>query len=124
MKFNRNLMTGMIGLAMLAAPITAAAKDNDSGRNNSHQEQAESRHEAPARNMAPQARSDFHEQRSERVENRNFAPAPAPRNDFREQRSERVENRNFAPAPANVNRNESQRAARIFIPAPDPAHRD
>ena len=36
MKLRTNLMTGLIGLAMLAAPITAAAKDNDSGNISSH----------------------------------------------------------------------------------------
>src|SRR5258708_36937980 len=43
MNFNRKLITGLFGLALIAAPITAAAKDNDSGRNNSHQEQAQPR---------------------------------------------------------------------------------
>ena len=38
MNYKRNLMTGLIGLALLAMPIAAAAKDNDSGRNNAHQE--------------------------------------------------------------------------------------
>src|ERR1700722_684341 len=44
MNFNRKLITGLFGLALIAAPITAAAKDNDSGRNNSHQEQAQPSH--------------------------------------------------------------------------------
>jgi hypothetical protein len=67
MNYKRNLMTGLIGLAVLAAPITAAAKNNDGGRNNQRQE---SHYSAPAR-------SNDHE--------RNFAPSPAPRNEFRNQ---------------------------------------
>ena len=32
MKFSKNLMTGLIGLALMAAPITAAAQDNNRGK--------------------------------------------------------------------------------------------
>ena len=32
MKFSKNLMTGLIGLALMAAPITASAQDNNRGR--------------------------------------------------------------------------------------------
>jgi hypothetical protein len=92
-------MTGMIGLAMLAAPITAAAKDNDSGRNNSRPAQAESRSNesrsnAPAHNAAPAMRSESRGggERSARVETRTVAPAPAPRNEARGQRDVRVYN--------------------------------
>ncbi|HKN12006.1 MAG TPA: hypothetical protein VJX68_02330 [Candidatus Binatus sp.] len=53
MKFSRNLMTGLIGLAMLAAPITAAAQDRDSGKYDSHQAQVQSHDNAPARTAAP-----------------------------------------------------------------------
>jgi hypothetical protein len=112
MKLSRNLMTGMIGLAMLAAPITAAAKDNDSGRNNSHQGQAESRSNEShgnggAHNAAPAMHNESRGggERSARVETR--APAPEMnRNEGREQRSARVETRTFAPAPVPAPRNE------------------
>jgi hypothetical protein len=89
MKLKRNLVTGLIGLALLAAPITAAARDNDSGRNNPRQAQSQSHDNAPAAhsNRAPE-RSNDHA--------RNFAPAPAPRIESRDQRSFRAENR--APA--------------------------
>ena len=43
MNFNRKLITGLFGLALIAAPITAAAKD-DNGRNNAHQQQAQPSH--------------------------------------------------------------------------------
>src|SRR5271168_1510786 len=98
MKLKRNLMTGLIGLALLAAPITAAARDNDRGRNDSHQQQAQSHHDAPAShsNSAPQRSND---------RGRNFAQAPAPRIESHDQHGARNEPRNFAPAP--VTRNES-----------------
>ena len=114
MKFNRNLMTGLIGLALIAAPITAAAKDNDSGSNNSHQARAESRSNeshasAPSHNAAPAAHNEARPERSNRVETR----AAAPEMNRNEQRSARVETR---PAPEmnrpEMNRNE-QRSARV-----------
>lgn len=115
MKLNRNLMTGLIGLALLAAPITAAAKDNDSGRTDSHQAQAQPQ----PHNNAP-ARSESRDNHSDRVE--NHAAAPAARNEVREQHSARVETRNAAPAVAT--RNDS-RENRSFNNAPVAAeHRD
>jgi hypothetical protein len=108
MTCTRNLVTGLIGLAMLAAPIIAAAKDNDSGRNNSHQERVEARHEAPSRSAAPAPRNEIREQRSAQVETRTEAPAV--RNDLREHRAD---TRNF---------NRGQ----LIMPAPavEPAHRE
>ena len=101
MNYKRNLMTGLIGLAILAAPITAAAKNNsDGGRNNSRQE---SHYSAPAR-------SNDHA--------RNFAPAPAPRNEVRNQGGARNEVRNFAPAPAPRNEVRNQGGGRNWDPAP------
>jgi hypothetical protein len=129
MKCTRNLVTGLIGLAMLAAPITAAAKDNDSGRNNSHQERVEARHEAPSRNSAPAPRNEIREQHSARVETRNVAPAP--RIEMREQRSARVETRNEAPAVRNDFRENRENArsfnrGQMIMPAPkvEPARRE
>jgi hypothetical protein len=113
MKFNRNLVTGLIGLALLAAPISAAAKDNDSGRTDVQQAQAQSHNNAPAR-------TESRESHSARVETR--AAAPAAHNEVREQRSTRVETRNEAPAVAT--RNDS-RENRTFHSPPVPAeHRD
>ena len=109
MNYKRNLMTGLIGLAILAAPITAAAKNNDGGRNNSHQERAEVRNNAPER-------SNDHA--------RNFPQPPAPRNEFRSQGGARNETRNFAPAPAPRNEFREQGGARTWVPAPEPVRRD
>lgn len=122
MNYKRNLMTGLIGLALLAMPMTAAAKDNDSGRNNAHQERAaESHNNAPApRAYSAPARSEEHA--------RTFAPAPAPRNEVREQRGERNETRNFAPAPVLAPREDlREHTSHTWAPAPqpiEPAHRE
>jgi len=118
MKLKRNLVTGLIGLALLAAPVTAAARDNERGRNDSHQAQAQSHRDAPAShsNGAPE-RSNDHA--------RNFAQPAAPRNEFRDQRAARVETRNFAPAPVTRNESRDQHQARNWNPAPVAAeHRD
>jgi hypothetical protein len=115
MKFNRNLVTGLIGLALLAAPISAAAMDNDSGRSDAHQAQAQSQ----SHNNAP-ARTESRDNHSARVETR--AAAPAARNEVREQHSARVETRNEAPAVATRN---DTRENRTFHSPPVPAeHRD
>lgn len=112
MKFNRNLVTGLIGLALLAAPISAAAMENDSGRSDAHQAQAQSQ----SHNNAP-ARTESRDNHSARVETR--AAAPAVRNEVREQRSARVEPRNEAPAVATRN---DTRENRTFHSPPVPAH--
>jgi hypothetical protein len=123
MKFKRNLMTGLIGLALIAAPITAAAKDNDSGSNNSHQARTESRSNeshasAPSHNAAPAAHNEARPEHSARVETR----AAAPEMNRNEQRGARVETRTAAPAVAT--RNDS-RDGRTFNNAPVATeHRD
>jgi hypothetical protein len=129
MKISRNLVTGLIGFAMLAAPITAAAKDNDNGRNNSHQAQAES-HSNQARsngsehNAAPAMHNEAREQHSARVETRNAAPEMN-RHEGREQRSDRIETRNAAPAVAPRNESRGQRDVRVYNNAPtENEHRD
>jgi hypothetical protein len=123
-------MTGMIGLAMLAAPITAAAKDNDSGRNNSRPAQAESRSNesrsnAPAHNAAPAMHNESRGggERSARVETRS-APQNVNRNEGREQRSARVETRTVAPAPAPRNEVRGQRDVRVYNAPVENEHRD
>ncbi len=80
MKFSRNLMTGLIGLALIAAPMTAAAQNRDSGKNNSRQVQTESRSNqaqgrAAEHKAAPAVRVESRDQHSARVETRNAAPA-------------------------------------------------
>src|SRR5258706_6014828 len=79
MKSRRNLMTALIGLAILATPITAAAKDHDGGRNYSHQSQSRSYN-------APVNRHEFREQHG----NGRWAAAPyvAARHDWNEDRHE------------------------------------
>src|SRR6266481_3741343 len=88
MKFNRNLMTGLFGLALLAAPISAAAKDNDHGGNDAHQAQAQSheshqdaRHAEPAHEARHEAAPQT--QHESRVENRS-APAAMERHEARQ----------------------------------------
>ena len=58
MKFSKNLMTGLIGIALMAAPITAAAQDNNRGKNDAHQAQVQTRSneshaKAPERQAPP-----------------------------------------------------------------------
>ena len=115
MQNKRKLITGLIGLAMLAAPITAAAKDHDSG-SASNQPQAQvhsnarvspsynmprseaaqprvnheqARENAPARTVAPAMTTNRADRRDDRAEN-------AARRDVRE---DRRENRTFNTAP-------------------------
>ena len=85
MKFGKDLMSGLIGLALLALPITAAARDNDSGRNSPHQSV---RADAAAHNSvsASVTRNEVREQHDARSFNR--APAVAARRDVREDRHE------------------------------------
>jgi hypothetical protein len=90
MKFSKNLMTGLIGLALMAAPITAAAQDNNRGRNDTHQAQVQSRSneshaKAPEHQAAP----------APRVESRDNgrvykgAPAVAANREVRGERNDR-----------------------------------
>jgi hypothetical protein len=127
MKFNRSLMTGLVGLALIAVPITAAAKDNDRGGNDSHQAQAQShsndshadahhaeqanhnnggggggQHEAREQHQAREGGGGGGGQHEARVENRNPAPENMNREASRGHNEARVENRN--PAPENMNR--------------------
>jgi len=104
MSYKRNLMTGVIGLALLATPVIAAAQDHDGGKHDSHQAQSHSDRgpahmNAPAHNngpsMAPQ--HEFREQHANR--NVNAAPAVETRRDVREDRREdRRANRQQAAA--------------------------
>ena len=107
MKFNRDLVTGLIGLALIAAPITAAAKDNDRGGNNSHQEQAQSRSNeshADARQQERHQDQANHEaardQHQARVENRQ------------DNHEARVENRQDFRAAARDNRQDFRNQVR------------
>ncbi len=124
MKLNRSLMTGLVGLALIAVPITAAAKDNDRGANESHQAQAQSHsndshpdahhaeqanhnnggdhHEAPQQHQAREGGGGGGGQHEARVENRNAAPANMNREASRGHNEVRDNGRNYsAPAVAN-----------------------
>jgi hypothetical protein len=106
MEYRRKLITGLIGFAMLATPIVAAAKDHDN-RNDSNQPQAQAHNNAPispSYNMP--ARPNHEDARPERAETRfnaparNVAPETMTRHEFREQR--RAENSAPVVAPAPV----------------------
>ncbi|MGA8642577.1 hypothetical protein [Candidatus Binatus sp.] len=122
MKFSKNIMTGLIGVALMAAPITAAAQDH---KDNSRQAQSESRSNesrgsAPAHNAAPATHNksrDQHSARTEtpRTETHAAAPANMNRNEGRDERGAR-ETRNAAPAVAT--RNESRDNGRTYNNAP------
>jgi hypothetical protein len=112
MQYRRKLITGVIGLAMLATPIVAAAKDHD-GRNDSNQPQAQAHSNAPvSRSYNMPARPERAEARPERAQERfsaparNVAPAPTARQERHEERTERNFNRApvVAPAPAVTTR--------------------
>jgi len=68
MKSKRSLMTVLVGLAMLAAPITAAAYDNNHAHNNSHAAHVSRSFNAPARSFA--------------APRNNLAPAVVTRHEF------------------------------------------
>jgi TolA-binding protein len=129
MNFNRKLVTGLFGLALIAAPITAAAKDNDSGRNNSHQEQAQSRSNESHADARQQEQG--RDQHQARVENRqdNRAAARDNRQDNRNQvREERQDNRSQVREERQDNRNQAREQRndyRGYTGAPDVnEHRD
>lgn len=137
MKYSRNLMTGLIGLALLAAPITAAAQNSDTRKDNSRQSQAQPQaqsrqntsashsYSAPARSnpstreAAPRT-ATRNESRDERASTRNpesasmtrnAAPAAATRNESRDQRSARSDNSATGVTPERSgNRNEANRS--------------
>jgi hypothetical protein len=90
MKSKRSLMTVLVGLAMLATPITAAAKDHNRGAARpAHVFAAPARSFAPARNFTPAAvtRHEFRNQRPTPI----WAPPIAGRN----WRDNRYENRGW-----------------------------
>jgi hypothetical protein len=89
MNFRKNIMTGLIGLALLATPIVATAQDRDSGKNESHPAVSQPHRDASAahNNKAP-ARSNETARKAE--------PRTATRNEARDERNVRTEH----PAPA------------------------
>src|SRR5712692_3682018 len=91
MEYRRKLMTGLIGLALLAAPITAAAKDSDNGKDNSRHSQSQN-NASPSHSVSAPAHSN--------APARNAAPATMTRHEFRDQRA----NRTFNAAPAVTTR--------------------
>jgi hypothetical protein len=101
MKYRANLMVGFIGLALLAAPITASAKDNDrgdNGRGNSHQVQSESHASAPRSYSAPQRSNDHVRNAAPENTSRRAAPENMTRSESRPQQN----TRDWAPAPSNL----------------------
>ena len=101
MKINRKLITGLFGLALIAAPITAAAKD-DSGSNNSHQVQAQPAHSTESHGEARHQEATHNEARAPQ---REAQPQRAARDEGREQhQAARVESR---PENHNVVREQS-----------------
>ena len=109
MKYRTNLMTGLIGLALLVTPIAAAAKDKDSGQNNSRQSQAQSH------NNASESRSYTAPERSNRPA-RNDAPAAMSRQESREQHISR--SYNMPPVEAGRHESRDQNESRTFNTAP------
>jgi hypothetical protein len=86
MKYKGHLMMGLMGLALLAAPITASAQKFDGRKNESHQSQA---------NNKPAEQHSYNLQPRSSGPERSFAPAPQNRNDRsqtmrNESRDERV----------------------------------
>jgi hypothetical protein len=79
MKYKGHLMMGLMGLALLAAPITASAQKTDGRKNESHQSQS---------NNKPAELHSYNLQPRSGGPERSFAPAPEGRND----RSQAVRN--------------------------------
>ena len=131
MQNRRKLITGLIGLAMLAAPMTAAAKDRDT-RSDSNQPQAQAhsnarvspsynmpraeaaqprvnheqvRENAPARTVAPAMTMNRSDQRAGRAEN---AARPDARQDRRENRTFNAAPVVAAPRDARVDRRDNR----------------
>ena len=112
MNFNQKLITGLFGLALIAAPITAAAKD-DNGRNNSHQEQAQSHSNDSHPEARHQEQASHNQGREERAaqphEQRAAQPQvrEQPREEHQAARAEnRQDNRNEFRAENRQDRNE------------------
>ena len=131
MQNRRKLITGLIGLAMLAAPMTAAAKDRDT-RSDSNQPRAQAhsnarvspsynmpraeaaqprvnheqvRENAPARTVAPAMTMNRSDQRAGRAEN---AARPDVRQDRRENRTFNAAPVVAAPRDARVDRRDNR----------------
>jgi hypothetical protein len=115
MNLNRKLITGLFGLALIAAPITAAAKDNDSGRNNSHQEQAQARSNESHADARQQEQG--RDQHQARVENRQDNHAARVEN-RQDNRAARVENRQDNHEARVENRQDNRNEARSYNRAP------
>jgi len=139
MKLGKNIMTGLIGVALMATPMIAAAQDHNNSKENSRPAQSaprsnESHASAPARSAAPAMHNEAREQHSARPETRAAAPANMNRNEGREERNARTETRTEAPAvatrnetrnaPAVATRNETRENGRTNNSAPVMTNRD
>ncbi len=104
----KSLVTGLIGFAMLAMPIAAAAQNPPNGRNDSHQSQsappnASAHSSAPTHNEMS-GNAGRHESRDQNASRpMKSEPATATRNESRDQRTSRTVN----TEPATATRNES-----------------
>lgn len=110
MNYRKNLMTGLIGLALLAAPITATAMDNDTSRNDSRQPQAQAHQVAPEShaNRAP-ARASAPEHNSAPAKmTRKEAPATTSRSATRAEPREQHAARTESKAPAATTHRDSR----------------
>ena len=106
MKFSRSLMMGLVGLALVAVPISAAAKDNDKGGNDSHQAQAQSRSNeshADAHHAEANHNDAGHDQAREQHQAREGGGG---------EHEARVENRSSAPENMNREANRGHNEAR------------
>jgi hypothetical protein len=96
----KTLMTGLIGLAMLALPIAASAQNNENGRNDSHQAQSQNNHDESVshpNHAQTHANAPAHKAKA----THNVAPATEARHDAgdqhtNDQRADR--DRNATPA--------------------------
>jgi hypothetical protein len=102
----KNFLTGLIGFALIAAPITATAMNTDSSRNDSRQPQAQSQQAPePHASRAP-FRSNSPTRKEEPAKmTRKEAPATAIRTDAREQHT-------ASRAPAVATHRDSREATR------------
>ena len=104
MRYSKHLTTGLLGLALLATPVIAAAQGHDSGKHDSHQAQSHSdNHPAPSHSERGPAHMNAPEHNAgpsmaPRHEQANVTRNEPERHEVRDQRAN--SNRNFNAAPA------------------------
>jgi hypothetical protein len=131
MRLAKNIITGLLGVALMGTPITAAAQDHSGDKENSRPAQStprsNERRSASSHNAAPSIHNESRDQHSARTETRAEAPAKMNRNESREERSARTETHSTVPAvrsetrdasPAVATRKESRNNGRTYDGAP------